>query len=65
MKGITEADTSAIVEASIRQHVRQAGMDNGDRAGYLLDILGCPTDRTYLDQLSPQARRERTFTVLR
>ncbi len=63
--GVTEADSSETVATKVHQYMQLAGMTGDHAASYLLDILGCPIDRTDLDQLSPQARRTRTFDILR
>ena len=61
---LREADGPETIAASVSRALQEAGMTPAVEAPLLLQLLDVPGDAAPLEQLSPQARKARTFTVL-
>jgi class 3 adenylate cyclase/predicted ATPase len=62
--GLREADTPATMTVHVSRALQQAGIAPAAEAPLLLQLLDVPVDAASLAQLSPQARKARTFHVL-
>jgi predicted ATPase/DNA-binding winged helix-turn-helix (wHTH) protein/class 3 adenylate cyclase len=63
--GLTETDDGATLVAKVQRAVQAAGVAAAEWAPYLLELLGMDTATTALAQQAPEARKARTFAVLR
>jgi class 3 adenylate cyclase/predicted ATPase len=62
--GLREADGPETITANVSRALQEAGMAPAVEMPLLLQLLDVPGDAAPLEQLSPQARKVRTFTVL-
>jgi DNA-binding winged helix-turn-helix (wHTH) protein len=62
--GLREADGPETITANVSRALQKAGMAPAVEAPLLLQLLDVPGDAAPPEQLSPQARKARTFTVL-
>ena len=62
--GLREADGPETITANMSRALQEAGMAPAVEASLLLQMLDVPGDAAPLEQLSSQARKARTFTVL-
>jgi hypothetical protein len=61
---LSDADGPEEIAASVYRHIRQTGMAPEGEAPLLLQLLDVYVDTTVLTQLSPEARKARTFALL-
>ena len=61
---LREADGPETITAHVSRALQEAGLSPAVEAPLLLQLLDVPGDAAPLEQLSPQARKARTFTVL-
>ncbi len=63
--GLLDGDSPETMAGKVRERLRALGLEPGDGAAYLLQLLGVKTDADRLDALSPEAVQARTFETLR
>ncbi len=63
--GLLDGDSPETLAGKVRERLRALGLEPGDGAAYLLQLLGVKTDADRLDALSPEAVQARTFETLR
>jgi class 3 adenylate cyclase/tetratricopeptide (TPR) repeat protein len=62
--GLPDAAPATAITATVRQHLREAGVTSEDEAFLLLQILDVPVDLAPVPALDPQERQARTFALL-
>ena len=63
--GLLDGDSPETLAGKVRERLRALGLEPGDGAAYLLQLLGVKTDADRLDAVSPEAVQARTFETLR
>ena len=63
--GLLDGDSPETLAGKVRERLRALGLEPGEGAAYLLELLGVKTDADRLDALSPEAVQARTFETLR
>ena len=63
--GLLDGDSPEVLAGKVRERLRTLGLEPGDGAAYLLQLLGVKTDADRFDALSPEAVQARTFETLR
>jgi class 3 adenylate cyclase/tetratricopeptide (TPR) repeat protein len=63
--GLAEGDATAVVIERVRATLRDAGVEDGTAAAYLIRLLGIGERDEAIDALSPETIKARTFDVLR
>jgi predicted ATPase len=62
--GILEADGPEDITRKVHEYIQKAGVTSAAELPLLLQLLDVPIQVERIDQLSPQARRSRTFALL-
>jgi DNA-binding winged helix-turn-helix (wHTH) protein/tetratricopeptide (TPR) repeat protein len=62
--GIRGTDSPEAITRTIRRYLQEAGLRAEEALPVLLQLLGLPVETPSFTQLSPQARKARTFTAL-
>jgi class 3 adenylate cyclase len=62
--GILEADAPETITAKVHEYVQKIGVTSAEEPLLLLQLLDVPIQAERIDQISPQARRSRTFALL-
>jgi hypothetical protein len=63
--GLGEGDETALHTAALQQRLRASGVTAEDDMALLYQLLDLPVAPASLARLSPEARRSRTFALLR
>src|SRR5262249_27685590 len=63
--GIREEDGPETTTAKVQRYMQEAGVTSAEEPLLLLQLLDVPVQAEQIVQLSPQARRSRTFALLR